>query len=222
MSRDQFIGTARDSDGDVVSTAQVTVYNAGTTTPVSSADGPFSTEGGAGLRGNPYTPTGGDISFWCEPGAYDVKIEDTASPPAFAMRTVRFVSMPFDYPYGPENPQSIPAPDAVVLRVPHAFSLDVTVANGDSPPGFQIDTNGGQQISKISKIRFYTEAGTASFNVTRNGSTMSGFTGNASTTKSSTDPTDITVADGDIITIVVTAASGCTGLSVTVYEDIYL
>jgi len=117
------------------------------------------------------------------------------------------------------------------IRRPHDFSLDVNVQTGDQPPGFQVDTRGGLETHVLSKIRFYTEAGTASVRVLINGTpidggTYSGWNPGANTrfdvtsAKSSADPTDVPLADGDIVTFLVVVAAGCTGLGVALYEDV--
>jgi len=113
----------------------------------------------------------------------------------------------------------IPVAAPKTLRVAHGFSLDVDVQSGDTPPGFLVSL-AANQTSKLAAVRYYTEGGTATFKVTRNGSDVTGFTGiNATTTKAVTDPTDVSLSEGDLITIAVTAASSCTGLGVTVYTD---
>lgn len=61
----------------------------------------FSAETGASTPGNPFTlPLSGlgvgEISFWAGAGTYDIKVQDTSSPPRFATRVVRWDSIPYD------------------------------------------------------------------------------------------------------------------------------
>lgn len=82
---------------------QVAVYVAvpAAGTPLTTLASIFSAETGAGTPGNPFTlPLSGlgvgEISFWAAPGTYDIRVQDTTSPPRFATRVVRWDALPYD------------------------------------------------------------------------------------------------------------------------------
>lgn len=90
MARSQFADTAIDQYGSAVISTRVTVYNAGTTT-LSTV---YENEVGSTLKGNPFNATTGYISFWMEPGSYDVVVSDQGIPPSYSTKTIRFDSIP--------------------------------------------------------------------------------------------------------------------------------
>jgi len=90
MARAQFYNVGIDQYGNAVSTTRVTVYEAGTTNTVTLYDA----SSGFTLKSNPFTSSNGDISFFVEPGSYDVVIADESLPPAYTTRTVRFDAIP--------------------------------------------------------------------------------------------------------------------------------
>lgn len=87
----------------------------------------------------------------------------------------------------------------------------IAVASGDTDfiPGFYIALATGQS-TKIARCRYKINSGTsATVKLQKNGSDLTGFTGiSVTTTSATTDPADQTVADNDLITLVVTAVSG--------------
>lgn len=90
MARAQFYDVGIDQYGNAISTTKVTVYETGTTTLVTI----YENATGSTVKSNPFNSTNGDISFFAEPGDYDVKIEDTNSPASFTTRTVKWASIP--------------------------------------------------------------------------------------------------------------------------------
>lgn len=69
---------------------------------------------------------------------------------------------------------------------------------------------------KLLKIRYVTSAGSVAFKLQKNGVDIAGFTGlSATTTATTTDPADVTLADNDYITCVISSSTGGTDLSVT-------
>lgn len=215
MARDQFQDVAIDSNGNVVTTTQVSVFNARTTNLVPGSAGPFTTEQGAALRGNPFLANTGAVEFWMETGEYDVKIEDMSSPPKFATKTVRFNSRPPESYYGPQNPQ--PVNVGKTFRTVHGFSLDGILQAGDRPPGFFVDLAGGQS-AKIVAVRHYVKAVSATWKLRRNGVDVAGWTANATTVATTLDPADVAVAVGDLVEIEVVSvgSNAAAGLGGTV------
>lgn len=90
MARAQYNNVAIDQYGNAVTTTQVTVYEAGTTT-LSTL---YENAEGATLKSNPFNSTSGDVDFFAEPGVYDIRIEDTNSPASFTTKTIQWTSMP--------------------------------------------------------------------------------------------------------------------------------
>lgn len=54
----------------------------------------YNSETGTGTPGNPFIANTGKVEFWADQGSYDVVISDSAEPPAFPERTVRFDAIP--------------------------------------------------------------------------------------------------------------------------------
>jgi hypothetical protein len=107
------------------------------------------------------------------------------------------------------------------FRTVHTFAVGGTIAvpSGDTDfiPPFFISKMAGQTV-KLVKARYRINGGTsATVKLQNNGSDITGFTGmSVTTTTAETDPTDVTLADNDLIALVVTAVSGTPkNLSVT-------
>lgn len=95
----------------------------------------------------------------------------------------------------------------------HTFAIqgDIAVPSGDIdfvPPLF-IPVATGRTV-KLVKARHKINGGTnASVKLQKNGVDITGFTGiTVTTTATTTDPADVTLADNDLIALVVTAVSG--------------
>lgn len=111
------------------------------------------------------------------------------------------------------------------VRVPHTFTIsgDVFVASGDQyyiPPFFVSEPTG--QVVTLASARHRINSGTsATVDVRVNGTAATGFGAlSVTTTTAVTDPTDVALADGDAISLVVTGILGSPkNLSFTVYLD---
>lgn len=111
------------------------------------------------------------------------------------------------------------------LVIPHTFAINglVSVANGqyDYISPFFIKVPSTQTVKLIS-ARHRINAGTsATVKVQINGVDATGFTGmSVTTTSTDTDPTDISLANNDLVSIVVTAVSGSPqNLSMTLFFE---
>lgn len=102
------------------------------------------------------------------------------------------------------------------------YSHNYTVPNavdGDLVD-FAIPVMAGTTV-KITEVRHWTSAGTCTIAITKNGTGLTGFTGiSVSTTKSSTDAADQTLADNDYIGCTVSSASSLGNLTVSIYFEI--
>ena len=101
MPRAQYVdvgGYKGEDNSFVISeTAQVTVYVAEpyAGAPLTTVATIYSGPTGAATT-NPFLASTGNISFWADPGSYDIYIEDTAVSPNFAPKTIRWESIPGD------------------------------------------------------------------------------------------------------------------------------
>lgn len=73
MARSLFSDLLLDRRGNALSNITVTVYDEGTTTPVS--DTIFSTRTGVGTLANPFTASGGEVRFWLDVDAERVDVK---------------------------------------------------------------------------------------------------------------------------------------------------
>lgn len=100
-----------------------------------------------------------------------------------------------------------------VIRSPHTWAVqgEIKVPSGDTDyiPGFFIAEPGAQTV-KVVAARYKINSGTsATVKIQKNGVDLTGFTAiSVGTTAADTNPADQDVADGDYITLVVTAVSG--------------
>lgn len=116
------------------------------------------------------------------------------------------------------------SPVTKTVRIPHTFTIsgEVKVASGDDNyiPPFFVPVPAGQAV-KVVALRHRINSGTsATVLLMRNGSSLSPFTSTVTTTTGTTDPADVTLADGDSLALVVNAVSGTPkNLTCTVYLD---
>lgn len=100
-----------------------------------------------------------------------------------------------------------------VIRLPHTWAIPgaIVVASGSTNyivPWFVASQSG--QTVRIARARYVLQSGTSA-NVTLrvNGSNVTGFTSlTVNTTAATTDPTDVTVNDGDLVSLVVNSIVG--------------
>jgi hypothetical protein len=110
-------------------------------------------------------------------------------------------------------PYLIKSSVAQAVIVPHTFAIagEIKVPSGDTDfiPPFFVKVPAGQSM-KLCSCRYKINSGTSvTAKLTINGSDATGFTSMSVTgTAAETDPTDITLADNDLIALVVTAVSG--------------
>jgi hypothetical protein len=103
---------------------------------------------------------------------------------------------------------------AKTIRIPHTWHVpgDVKVAVGDTDYilPFFIPEPAGQQTVTIVGARHRINSGTSvTAKLTLDGVDVTGFTGiSVTTTTATTDPTDVVVADGQALALVVTAIAG--------------
>lgn len=115
-------------------------------------------------------------------------------------------------PAGATGPTGVTGPAAIVNNE-HTWAIggEIKVPSGDTdfiPPMFAMKRT--NETVKLTKCRYKINSGTSvTAKLTQNGSDVSGFTGiSVGTTAGTTDPADVTLADGDAIALVVTAVSG--------------
>lgn len=100
-----------------------------------------------------------------------------------------------------------------LIEQPHTWAVgaDVKVPSGDTDyiPGFFVSKPATQTV-KLTRCRAKINSGTSvTCKIQINGVDATGFTGiSVTTTAATTDPADVTLADGDYVTLVVTAVSG--------------
>jgi hypothetical protein len=112
-----------------------------------------------------------------------------------------------------------------VVRIGHTYTIpgEVSVPSGDTnyiPPFFVSLATG--QTAVLSKIRYRINSGTSvTFKLQKNGGDITGYTAlSATTTSTTTDAADVSLADNDMIALVVTAISGTPkNMSVTIFID---
>lgn len=106
-----------------------------------------------------------------------------------------------------------PAAHTHTLRLPHTWAIpgEVKVPSGDTDfiVPFFVPVISGATV-RIASVRYKINSGTSvTCKVQKNGVDATGLTGlSATTTAATTDPADITLADGDQLALVVTAVSG--------------
>jgi hypothetical protein len=106
------------------------------------------------------------------------------------------------------------------VRVSHTWAIAGTVAVSASLSMFVSLAAG--QTAKAVAARYKIGAGTsATISVRKNGVDMTGFTAlSATTTAATSNPTDVTLAEGDELSLNITAISGApTGLSFTLFLE---
>ena len=108
----------------------------------------------------------------------------------------------------------------------YAISGEIKVPSGsvDYIVPFYVPVKSGTTV-KLIAVRHSIQSGTsATVKLTKNGTDITGFTSmSVTTTDTSTDPTDVTLADNDEIALVVTAVSGTPKhLTVTLIYEVFL
>lgn len=221
----------------VVTTARITVYLAppyagALYTTLASV---YSSETGPGTPGNSFLATSGAIEFWAEPGSYDIKIEDTATTPAFATKYIRWTCIPGDkgvitemiedvgieaskladgavstsakIATGAQSPNS--KPNGLTIPGPIVVPANNTT-DANVSPGFFIRPAPGEVV-KIVAIDYKIHSGTsARFSVFRNGAAMTGLTNLTATPSGGalTLGSPITCSVGDYIQLIPNLISG--------------
>jgi len=103
------------------------------------------------------------------------------------------------------------------VRRGHAFTISGTLDTTTEVPGFFVSLPAGQ-TSKLRLARHQLAVGTATVLVKVNGTTQ--ITVSATTSAANSSDPNLTLADGDYVTISVTAISAATVLRCTVFEDV--
>jgi hypothetical protein len=104
--------------------------------------------------------------------------------------------------------------DVSAHRTPHTFAvggpIQVPAGDTDYIPGFFVAAPTGMQTVNVAMARHRINSGTSvTVKLQKNGIDVTGFTGiSVTTTSTTTDPTDVAVADGDYLQLIVTAVSG--------------
>jgi len=99
----------------------------------------------------------------------------------------------------------------IVLPYPYTPMGEIKVPSGDTdylPPFFVVAQSG--QTVKLIAVRHRINSGTSvTMKIQKNGSDLTGFTGiSVTTTTTLTNPSDQTLADGDMLQPIATAVSG--------------
>ena len=111
------------------------------------------------------------------------------------------------------------------LIIPHTFTVggpvNVQVGQVDYILPFFVKVPSTQTVKLISARHRINSGTSATAKVQVNGSDATGFTGmSVTTTSADTDPTDITLSNNDVVSLVVTAVSGSPqNMSVTVFFE---
>ena len=103
--------------------------------------------------------------------------------------------------------------DTYTFSVPHTWAIQGTVSNGTPPGMFAMIGAGDSAVT--SRLRAQLTAGTCTIQLQKNGTNITGATVGVTTTAQTVDFADGSLADGDLITCVITSASGASNLSVT-------
>jgi len=111
------------------------------------------------------------------------------------------------------------------FRIPHTWAIsgEISVPSGDTDfiIPFFVSLPAGQTAALV-KARHRINSGTsATVKLQKNGLDVTGFTGiSVTTTDSTTDPTDVAIADDDDIALIVTGVSGTpTNLTFTIFIE---
>lgn len=99
------------------------------------------------------------------------------------------------------------------IVVPNTFAImgEIKVASGDTDfiPPFFVKVPTGQTVKLISARHKINGGTSANVKLTKNGTDITGFTNiTVNTTASDTDPTDVSLANNDLIALVVNSVSG--------------
>lgn len=221
----------------VVTTGRVTVYLAPpfAAEPRTTLAQLFTSETGVGIPGNPFNALTGWVDFWAGSAAYDIKIEDTSADPKFAERWIRWEAQPSDkgilqsmlgdliissaqLASGAVTQAKLATGSIPPTTKPNGFTLAgpilVPANNTTDPnvaPGFTIRSVSPTEEIFIAALDHRIHSGTnCRFNITRNGSNVTGLTNITCTTTPGvvTLGAPLAVNDGDYIQLVPTAVSG--------------
>lgn len=101
----------------------------------------------------------------------------------------------------------------------HTWAFSGAVSTADVLPVMYVPVPAGR-TAKLLSVRYSCTAGTGTFKMQVNGVDATGFTAlSLSSTATSTDPADVTLANNDALGPVLTAASSLTNLSITAYVE---
>jgi hypothetical protein len=113
----------------------------------------------------------------------------------------------------------------MTLTIPHTWAVggEIKVPSGDTDfiTPFFVPIPAGQ-TAKLVEARYKINSGTSvTADIEQNGSGATGFTSiSVTTTAASTDPSDVTLADNDVLALVVSAVVGTPkNMSFTVYIE---
>lgn len=110
-----------------------------------------------------------------------------------------------------QDADTLPAVKKIVIPHTWAVAGEIKVPSGDADfiVPFFIKVPSGQSVKLISARHKINSGTSATCKLTKNGSDITGFTSiSVITTASDTDPSDVTLANNDLIALVVTAVSG--------------
>lgn len=102
------------------------------------------------------------------------------------------------------------------------FSHSYTVPDAENGDliGFAVPVMSGTTV-KVARVRYWTSAGTCTLAINKNGTGLTGFTSmSASTTAATTDASDQTLSDLDVINCTVSSASSLGDLTVSIIFEI--
>lgn len=91
--RSQFYAVATDTEGNSLADVTVTVYNVGTEVEATIY---AQRSGGSTTPSSFETGADGEITFWAEPGAYDIHLEDSILPNRIGEKTITWDSVSGD------------------------------------------------------------------------------------------------------------------------------
>ena len=105
-----------------------------------------------------------------------------------------------------------------LVTIPHTWAFTGTATTSDTLPDIFIPVPAGR-TAKIVAVRHRCTSSSGTFKLQKNGSDVTGFTGIAlSTTTTTTDPTDVSISNGDRINPVLTAGTPV-NMSISVYVE---
>jgi hypothetical protein len=178
--RSQFYAVATDAEGNSLEDITVTVYDVGTTNEATIYS---NRSGGGSIPSSFETDADGEITFWADPGSYDVVLEDSIIPARITEKTITWDAISGDV-LGISGTQielfgigaghialNVIGPDQLAAPTIHAGTLGsdaVITTGGTYYNGPQVQVTNGTGVYDVRGYQKISNGFSSSVNVTFN------------------------------------------------------